>query len=79
VTPLSNKLHPSKFILLFLARVFGGFMKYLILLLLLSSCASYRFTMNRRGIAYIDCATHLMDEGFKQEAIDALCTKALDP
>jgi 3-hydroxyacyl-CoA dehydrogenase len=53
-------------------------MKYLVLLLLLSSCASYQFTMNRRGIAYIDCATHLMDEGFKQEMIDALCSKALE-
>jgi hypothetical protein len=55
-------------------------MKYLVLLSLvfLNSCASYQYTMKKRQIAYLNCVTHLNDQGLKPEMLERICDKALE-
>lgn len=55
-------------------------MKFLLLgvLLLTTSCSSFRYTNTKRSIAFIDCVTHLNNEGLRPDYIERFCTKAVD-
>jgi len=48
------------------------------ILLVLSACSTYPANTNKRQVTYIQCITHLNNEGIKAELIERICDKALE-